>query len=115
MHEEHNTDMTQHTLGAIATRPSNDAGSYYFISLQSGRRINRHSWTSLPLSEAIVAQFHCLAHRAKANKQLAFTNVDTEDLDMLYAVLDRDDDDIELEPKDAQPAGVSDDDTIGDD
>ena len=39
-HEEHNKDMTSRTLGAIATRPSNDAGSYYFISLQTGRRIN---------------------------------------------------------------------------
>ena len=42
-YEEHNNDMTSRTLGVIATRPSNDAGSYYFISLQTGRRINRHS------------------------------------------------------------------------
>ena len=39
-HEEHNNDMSQRTLGAIATRPSNDTGSYYFINLQSGRHIN---------------------------------------------------------------------------
>ena len=25
-HEEHSNDMTSHTLGAITTRPSNDAG-----------------------------------------------------------------------------------------
>ena len=42
-HEEHSNDMTKRTLGAIATRPSNDAGSYYFISLKTGRRINRRS------------------------------------------------------------------------
>ena len=39
-HKEHNNDMKSRTLGAIATRPSNDAGSYYFISLQTGRHIN---------------------------------------------------------------------------
>ena len=81
-HEEHNNDMSQRTLGAIATRPSNDAGSYYFISLQSGRRINRRSWTSLLMPEAVVAQVHRLARRAKATKQLTFTNIDNEDLDM---------------------------------
>ena len=33
-HEEHTNDsMALRTLGEIATRPSNDAGSYYFISL----------------------------------------------------------------------------------
>ncbi len=40
MHEEHSNDITQRTLGAIVTGPSNDAGSYYFISLLTGRRIN---------------------------------------------------------------------------
>ena len=40
-HREHNNDMKSRTLGAIATRPNNDAGSYYFISPQTGRRINR--------------------------------------------------------------------------
>ena len=36
-HEEHSNGMQEHTLGAIATRPSNDAGAYYFISLRTGR------------------------------------------------------------------------------
>ena len=39
--EEHSNDIAACTLGKIATRPSNDVGSYYFISLQSGRRINQ--------------------------------------------------------------------------
>ena len=79
-HEEHNNDMKSRTLGAIATRPSNDAGSYYFISLQTGRRINRRSWTSLPMPEAVVSQVHRLARRAKAAKNLTFANSDNEDL-----------------------------------
>ena len=40
---------------AIATRPSNDARLYYFISLQTRRRINQHSWTYLPMPEAVVS------------------------------------------------------------
>ena len=109
-HEEHNNDMASRTLGAIATRPSNDAGSYYFISLQTGRRINRRSWTSLPMPETVVSQVHHLAHRAKAARKLTFTNSDNEDLDVLYVDLERDEDDIELEHDDVQPAGVDDED-----
>ena len=82
---------------------SNDAGPYYFISLQTGRRINRRSWTSLPMLEAVVSQVHCLARRAKAAKKLTFTNSDNEDLDVLYVDLERDKDDIELELGDVQP------------
>ena len=32
-HEEHSNGMTSYTLGAITTRPSNDADSCYLISL----------------------------------------------------------------------------------
>ena len=110
MHEEHNSKMTARTLGAIATRPGNDAGSYYFISLQTGRRINQHSWTSLPMPETVVSQVHCLARRAKVTKKLTFTNSDNEDLDILYVNLERDEDDVDLEHNDVQPAGVNDDD-----
>ena len=65
-HEEHNNDMKSCTLGAIATRPSNEAGLYYFISLQTGRRINRRSWTSLPMPEAVVSQVHRLISQGQS-------------------------------------------------
>ena len=73
MREEHNNVMTSCTLGAIATRPRNDAGLHYFISLQTGWRINQRSWTSLPMPETVVSQVHPLARRAKATKKLTFT------------------------------------------
>ena len=62
------------------------------------------------MPEDVVSQVHCLAHRAKAAKKLTFTNSDNEDLDVLYVDLERDEDDIELEHDDVQPAGVDDDD-----
>ena len=42
-HEEHSNDMQSRTLGAIATQPSNDVGTFYFVSLLTGRRINRRA------------------------------------------------------------------------
>ena len=85
--------MQERTLGAIATRPSNDAGAYYFISLSTGRKINRKSWTPLPMPDAVADQVHRLARRAKASKTLTFTNVDNVPLDELYADLSPDEDD----------------------
>jgi hypothetical protein len=41
--EEHDNSMATCTVGAIATRPTgNTQGGYYFIRLDTGRRINRH-------------------------------------------------------------------------
>ena len=100
-HEEHNNNnMSPRTLGMIANRPSNDAGSYYFISLQTGRLVNQRSCTSLPMPETVVSQVHRLARRAKAAKKLTFANSDNEDLDSLYIDLESDKDDIKPEHDD---------------
>ena len=105
-HEEHNNDMNSRTIGAIATRPSTGDGAYYFISLATGKRINRRSWTAMPMpTDIVVPQVHRLARRAKANKIITFTNLAGEDLDALYSELDRDEDDLAL---DAELAGVDD-------
>ena len=47
----------------------------------------RRNWTPLPMPSEVVDQIHRLARRAKANKDLRFTNVNNEDLDILYASL----------------------------
>ncbi|KAL7493808.1 hypothetical protein ACHAWT_003568, partial [Skeletonema menzelii] len=94
-HEEHDNSMAPRTLGAIATRPTGD-GSYKFISLTTGRVINRRSFTKLPLNQLAIDQMHRLARRAKAATKLTFTNRDNVDLDTLYADLDRDADDLPL-------------------
>ena len=107
-HEEHNNNMNSRTIGAIATRPSTGDGAYYFISLATGRRINRRSWTPMPMPMTeTVAQVHRLARRAKARKTITFTNNNGEDLDTLYDDLARDEDDLAL---DAETAGVNNDD-----
>ena len=113
-HEEHDNSMRTRTVGAIATRPTgNTQGGYYFIRLDTGRRINRRDWTALPMPNIVIDQVHRLARRAKANRALAFTNIRNEDLDVLYQHLpddDQDDDDqdhnLGLPDHDQEPAGV---------
>ena len=61
------------------------------------------------MPEAVVSQVHCLAHRAKATKELTSINSDNKDLDVLYVNLERDKHDAELEQEDDQPAGVDED------
>ena len=65
------------------------------------------------MPEAVVSQVHRFTCRAKDAKKLTFINSDNEDLDVLYVVFKRDEDDIELEQDDVQPARVDDND--GDD
>ncbi|MGL4398915.1 MAG: hypothetical protein ACRCXD_03525, partial [Luteolibacter sp.] len=49
-------------LGAIALHATgNAAGDYYFLSLASGRRVSRHQWTLLPLTDAAIGRVEALA------------------------------------------------------
>jgi hypothetical protein len=87
-HKEHDNSMATCTVGVIATRPTgNSQGGYYFILLNMGQCINRRNCTSLPMSQGVIDQVHCLGGRAKSKKKLTFTNTRNEDLDVLYADL----------------------------
>jgi hypothetical protein len=80
--------MTSGTLVAISLRPTgNDQGRYYFMSLQSGRRINRTHWTEVPITHEVINRVHVLARRSKAFCDLTFTWHDGS------SILDEDDDD----------------------
>ena len=104
-HEEHDNSMNSRTVGAIATRPTgNVQGGYYFIRLDTGRRINRRDWTALPMPQLVVDQVHRLARWAHSNRALTFTNLRGENLDELYANIPGIDEDELI----AEPAGVGD-------
>ena len=50
------------SLGAIALTPTgNVQGGYFFLSLATGNRISRHSWTELPLTDTAIARVEALA------------------------------------------------------
>jgi hypothetical protein len=66
-------DTKSRTLGAIATNPTGNAsGDYYFMSLATGRRIHRCSWTVLSISDSVISRVEAIA----ANEKMS--PVDTE-------------------------------------
>jgi hypothetical protein len=55
-------DTKSRTLGAIATNPTgNSNGDHFFMSLETGKRIHRRSWTILPISDATISRVEALA------------------------------------------------------
>jgi hypothetical protein len=75
VHEDHDNSMTTRTTGAIALRPTGNAqGGYYFMSLTTGRRLNRNHWTELPMPQDVINCVHTLARRSNANKSLLLTD-----------------------------------------
>ncbi len=47
-------DGTPRSVSTIGLRPSNERGGYYFMSLDTGRRLHAHIWNELPISERII-------------------------------------------------------------
>jgi len=63
--------------GAIALRlTGNEQGSYYFLSLHTGKRVVRNNWTVLLMSAEVIATLHQLAAACKKYKGITFTNKD---------------------------------------
>ena len=61
-HEEHDNSMASRTMGALALRPTgNRRGSYYFLSLESGRIITRNQATQLPMPSDVIHRVAQLA------------------------------------------------------
>ena len=61
VYENTRNDMTPRSLGGIALRPKNDRGSYYFMSLDTGRRIHARQWTILQITESVIGKVYQLA------------------------------------------------------
>jgi hypothetical protein len=54
--------LRSRTTGAITlTHNGNAQGDYHFLSLISGRRVSRHQWTMLPITEGAIARVEQLA------------------------------------------------------
>ena len=51
----------QRSVGAIALRPSNNDKGYWFMSLETGRRIHGYIWNELPIPEHVVRRVEELA------------------------------------------------------
>lgn len=76
-HEEHNNSLNTRTIGAIALRPTgNHQGGYYFMSLVTGRVVNRLHATKLPMPIEVITRVENLAIAQEMSTTLAFGNRD---------------------------------------
>ena len=114
-HEEHNNSMNPRTVGALALRPvGNGQGSFYFLSVTTGRVLNRLHATALPMPDDIIDKIHRMARQQKNNPGLFFAdrNLNTDEDDD-----DDDDDDMTYHDDDDDGSNGNDDndDSDGDD
>ena len=76
-HEEHDNSLLSRTIGAIALRPTgNQQGSYFFMSLYTGRIINHLHATKLPMPAEVITRVEQLAKAQNMIPSLAFGNQD---------------------------------------
>jgi len=77
MHEQHNNSLLPRMAGAIALHPTgNEQGSYYFLSLHTGKRVVKNKWTVLPMPAKVIATIHQLAAACKKYNGITFTDID---------------------------------------
>jgi len=60
-------DKTPRAARAIALRPSNNQGGYYFMSLKTGKRIHGFQWTRLATTQSVIDRVHELAEQQHAD------------------------------------------------
>jgi hypothetical protein len=58
-----NTTTSRNT-GAIALNPTGNAqGDYFFMSLVTGKRLSRHQWTKIPMTNAVTSAVEAMAEK----------------------------------------------------
>ena len=61
-HEQHDNSMNPQTVGALALHPTGNArGSFYFMSISTGRVLNRPHTMPIPMPDEVVDRIHQLA------------------------------------------------------
>jgi hypothetical protein len=74
-HEVYDNSMVTHTMGSIALHPTgNEQGGYFFLSLATGRVLNRNRWTALPMPAEVIDRVHVLARLNNCPIGLMFTD-----------------------------------------
>ena len=72
-HEQHDNSMNPRTVGALALRPTGNAqGSFYFLSISTGRVLNRLRATPLQMPDDVVDRIHHMARQQRGNPGLVF-------------------------------------------
>ena len=82
-HEENapRNSMTARSLGAIALGPSlGQSAGYYFMNLNTGKKIHRRSWTELPIPNEVIKRVEYLGKKDNQPEILIFTDKHGEEL-----------------------------------
>ena len=94
-HEEFapRNSMEARTIGAITLGSDNsEQAGYWFMSLNTGKRIHRRNWTPLPMSDEVVSRVEQLGRRDGQPNLLVFANKHGENLlDEDLEIVDDDD------------------------
>ncbi len=54
--------LKSRALGAIALSPTGNAqGDFYFMLPATGKKLSRHSWTVLPMTDTVIARVEAIA------------------------------------------------------
>ena len=61
-------NMTSRAVPAIALYPTNETGTYAFMSLDTGLLITSHQWKELPITNAVIRTVEKIAKREKMPK-----------------------------------------------
>ena len=118
-HEEHDNSMNPRTIGAIALRPvGNGQGRFYFMSITTGRLLNRQHAMALPMPDEVIDKIHRMARQQKTNPGLIFAdrnlypdNHNDDEDDETY----HDDDNIDDEDEDGMSSDEEEDDDTHED
>ena len=119
-HEEHNNSMNPRTVGAIALRPGgNGQGSFYFLSITTGRVLNRLHTTALPMPDDVINKLHRMARQQKSNPGLIFADrnlnpeeYDDDDNDETYHDNNESEDEDDLGHNDEEDSDTDDDEMV---
>ena len=58
--------LSARSTGAIALTPTGNAqGDYFYMSLATGKKLSRHSWTVLPITDTAIARVEKIALHQK--------------------------------------------------
>lgn len=60
-HPKPTNNMDWRAYGAIALYPSNNNNGWYFMSLVTGKKINRYNWTEIPMTKQVGQRVDQLA------------------------------------------------------
>ena len=55
----------KHSVGAIVLRSSINLGGYFFMSLDSGRKIHSYQWTELQITQQLIDRVHYMSKTTK--------------------------------------------------